>query len=85
MKRGELMATGNDKVSALKVASKIGMTISIRDAKPNDTMTVSVLKDGKEIAFFMDKELGRDKSVIYGSSLDDLVKYIQDNFEEEVR
>ena len=72
------MATSNDKISAIKKLIALGYEVSFREAKPNNIMVISVIKNGKEVGFIMDTVLGADglDKPIVGSALNIFVKKV---------
>jgi hypothetical protein len=76
------MATGNEKVSAIRVLIAQGYEVSIREGKDSGITTISVLDNGIEVGYVMDKTIsiqsGTKKKVV--SAWDTFSDKVQDGW-----
>jgi hypothetical protein len=79
------MATSNDKMNAIRQVISKGLELNIRQTE-NGHMIVSILKDGIELKYIMDKALGKGSTekIIVGSAMVELVELVRGDWLEEV-
>jgi hypothetical protein len=79
------MATSNDKMNAIRQVISKGLELNIRQTE-NGHMIVSILKDGIELKYIMDKALGKGSAekIIVGSAMIELVELVRGDWLEEV-
>lgn len=65
------MATGNDRILAIKKLISLGYEVHFKETATTGVMVISITKDAKEVGFIMDKTL--NKKVIQGSAMNEFV------------
>ena len=72
------MYSSNSKINAINSILEKGFDITFRKTSESKSTVVSVLKDRKEIIFFIDKTI--DKKNIEGTALNSFVEKVQEGF-----
>ncbi len=76
------MATGNEKITAIKRLNDIGLVVSIKKVKETEITMITVLKDGQELGYIMDKTLGTgsEQKIVCGSAYNIFVKKVNEGW-----
>jgi len=72
------MATGNDKVLAIKKLIALGYEVHFKETATTGVMVISIIKDAEEVGFIMDKTL--NKKVVSDSAMNEFVDKVDNGW-----
>lgn len=79
------MATGNDKVGAIKKLISMGYEVNFRETDVTKTMVISVVKNGKEVGSVIDTILGKEgpAQLVKGSAFNSFVDKVDSGWPDK--